>query len=75
MPDIRCENKLHGILVDATTFEVKCDSRFCGARPGITVLHRFDIRTGAMIDTHRYISPGRSKTHATDDHSSAVRRS
>ena len=34
--------------------EIKCDSRFCGAKPGIVVLHRFDLATGDVVETQRY---------------------
>lgn len=43
--ELRCDNKLHAIMVNGL-FEVKCDSRFCGAKPGVTILHRFDPLTG-----------------------------
>lgn len=46
MTDLRCNNKKHGEMIDERTFEVKCSSRFCGAAPGVVVLHRFDVQTG-----------------------------
>jgi hypothetical protein len=51
MPELRCGSKLHGIGIDASTIEVKCSSSFCGAAPGVTVLHRFNINTGELLDT------------------------
>ena len=54
---IRCEHKMHGILVEPGVIEIKCDSKFCGAGPGITVLHRFDANTGNMLRTDRYANP------------------
>lgn len=52
--ELRCENKLHGIVVDDHTIEFKCDSRFCGAGPGITVLHRISTITGETISTETF---------------------
>ena len=55
--ELRCETgKMHGILEDEV-LEVKCASRFCGAKPGVVVLHRFDARTGKQIDTRSYKAP------------------
>jgi hypothetical protein len=34
--------------------EVKCRSKFCGAEPGVVVLHRFDAKTGEVLGTSRY---------------------
>lgn len=55
--DMRCPHKMHGILVDEKVIEVKCDSRLCGAGPGVVVLHRFDLNTGDLITTIRYKQP------------------
>lgn len=49
--DIRCENKKHGELTDDGLVEVKCSSRFCGAAPGVVVLHTFDAQTGKLVQT------------------------
>jgi hypothetical protein len=54
MQELRCESKKHGVVIDDHTVEVKCDSRFCGARSGVIVLHRFDLTTGKLVGTHRY---------------------
>jgi hypothetical protein len=45
--DLRCETKLHGRLDDGI-LEVKCSSKFCGARPGILVYHRFNLDDGTF---------------------------
>lgn len=50
-------NKLHGILFEGF-IEVKCNSRFCGHGPGVTVLHRFDPRSGVLLETKKYKDPG-----------------
>ena len=55
--DLRCESKKHGVLIDSNTLEIKCDSRFCGAKRGVVVLHWFDVQTGAMIKTMQYKNP------------------
>lgn len=54
---LRCDKKLHGMLLDGAEVEVKCDSRFCGARPGVTVLHRFSVKTGELLSTDRFLNP------------------
>lgn len=58
MPELRCESRLHGISVSPDVLEVKCSSRFCGARPGTVVLHRIDMKTGRLLatDTFRDLS-------------------
>lgn len=61
MRDIRCEYKLHGILVDSETIEVKCDSRLCGAQKGQVVLHHFNLVTGSLIKTVRFRDPKKEK--------------
>lgn len=49
--ELRCAHKLHGIIRDDGTVEVKCDSKFCGHGPGVVVLHRFDPATGDLVET------------------------
>lgn len=71
--DVRCQNKKHGELVEPGLLEVKCDSRFCGAGPGVTVIHRFDTITGQLIDTLKFKDPRKEQGHGTEHHSAAVR--
>lgn len=61
--ELRCEAKKHGevIIPGDAVLEVSCDSRFCGKRAGVTVRHQFDLRTGKMLDTHRYNTEIRSQ--------------
>lgn len=40
---LRCKSKKHGELIGDHVVEVKCSSRFCGARRGVVVLHRFNL--------------------------------
>lgn len=55
MRELRCSSKKHGVMIDDHTVEVKCDSRFCGAAPGIVVLHKFDLeKDGKLVETKRY---------------------
>lgn len=56
--DLRCESKKFGELTDDGLLEVKCPSKFCGAAPGIVVLHRFDAFTGEILSTQRFRDPG-----------------
>lgn len=57
--DLRCPAKKHGIVVREGVVEIKCDSRFCGAEQGVTVLHRFDVATGELVETVQFKDPGR----------------
>ena len=57
MIDLRCEAKKHGVLIDDDTVEIKCNSRWCGAKPGTVVLHRFSSKTGELLETLRYADP------------------
>lgn len=54
--DVRCEHKKHGEIDDGL-LEVKCDSRFCGAGPGIVVLHQFDASSGKLMKTMKFKNP------------------
>lgn len=56
MAEFRCPSKLHGAMDDEGFFEVKCRSRFCGAKPGVVVLHRFKV-SGELIETVRFKDP------------------
>lgn len=46
--ELRCGNKLHGIIGDDGVLEVRCTSRFCGAGNGVVVVHRFDLHSNDM---------------------------
>jgi hypothetical protein len=55
--ELRCsEGKLFGIMVDGV-LEVSCQSKFCRSQLGMTVIHRFDLATGKMLEDRRYRSP------------------
>jgi hypothetical protein len=69
--ELRCDSKLHGIVVDQA-IEIKCNSQFCGAAPGVTVLHRFDPDTGQLLSTNQYKTPERSQPRGTG-HTASVR--
>jgi hypothetical protein len=58
--DLRCESKLHGKVDDEHFIEFKCSSRFCGARPGVVVIHRFDLVTGER-STRKFKDPRKGK--------------
>lgn len=57
MTDIRCNSKKHAELINPQIIEVKCNSRFCGAEPGIVVIHQFNTTTGALVSTNTYKNP------------------
>lgn len=59
--ELRCDNKLHGIIVEPGVVEVRCSSRFCGAGREAVVLHRFDVGSGKLIDTQRFKEPRRKE--------------
>lgn len=52
--DLRCESKMHGRLIEGGLFEVSCGSAFCGKKPGVVVLHRFNIKTGELVQTLKF---------------------
>jgi len=55
MIELRCLGTLHGVL-DGDVLEIKCHRRICGHKPGVVVLHRFNLHTGEM-ETRRYKDP------------------
>lgn len=57
MKEMRCDHKLHGVLIESGIVEFKCNSAFCGAEPGVVVLHRFSAETGNLIETKKYKDP------------------
>jgi hypothetical protein len=52
--ELRCDHKLHGILIRDGILEVMCSSALCGKRPGVVVLHQFDVNTGELKATKKY---------------------
>lgn len=54
--EARCQNKLHGEIIDEHTIEIMCGSRFCKHSPDQVVLHRFDLLTGDYT-TRRFRNP------------------
>lgn len=52
--EMRCEHKLHGVVIADGLVEVKCKSALCGAEPGVVVLHRFDAMTGELVETKKF---------------------
>lgn len=70
--DLRCRAKKHGELGDEF-IEIKCSSRFCGAGPGVVVIHRFDAATGELRDTLQFKDPGRKGSNYGSRNGSAVR--
>ena len=57
--ELRCPAKKHGevVIPGDAVIDIACDSRFCGKVAGVTVLHRFDLRTGALQGTRKYRNP------------------
>ncbi len=57
MHELRCGTTMHGRMLDSTRLEVKCKRRACGHKPGVVVLHIFDVHTGSLLDTKKYADP------------------
>lgn len=68
--DLRCGAKKHG-EIDGDAVEIKCSSRFCGAGPGVVVIHRFDSTSGELVETLQFKDPSRKASHAA--HRTSVR--
>lgn len=41
-------------VIDDKFVEIACRSTKCGKRPGVVVIHRFDIASGKCVSTRRY---------------------
>lgn len=70
---LRCANgRLYGRLhLDDKVIEVKCTKPECGVKPGVVVLHYFDIYTGMMVDSKKFQDANRSSLFAQDKEKSA----
>jgi len=58
--EIRCPNKKHGELeIDEGFLKVKCSSRLdgCGAGSGMVVIHKFDLKSGKLVETFKFKNP------------------
>lgn len=57
--ELRCGNgiKFGELFPDREVVEVKCRSARCGARPGVIVIHSFDLITGRMVGTETFREP------------------
>lgn len=53
----RCKGKPHFRMISPEVWEVKCDSRVCGAEGGVIVLHRFSTVDGRLIQTLKFRDP------------------
>lgn len=54
---IRCQGRIIGELIDEDILEVKCRSERCGAKRGVVVLHRINVKTGDLVETKRFSDP------------------
>lgn len=71
--DLRCPAKKHGVVIREGVVEIKCDSRFCRAEQGVTVLHRFDVTTGELVETVKFKDPARKGAAHAARNRAAVR--
>jgi hypothetical protein len=62
--ELRCGKRLHGVLTDDGVLEVSCRSALCGHRDGVVVIHKFDVTSGALLDTEFYKDPSNRKDQA-----------
>lgn len=62
--ELRCPGTMHGKL-DDDVIEVKCRRRSCGSKPGVVVLHRFNVHTGELVLTKRFAEPGKVGANAS----------
>ncbi len=74
--EMRCDAKLHALIVADGVVEVKCDSRFCRPDRSTVVLHRFDAVTGRLIETLTFKNPSKERSnHGNRRDATAVRSS
>lgn len=76
MRQLRCgSGTLFAEVFDPDEIEVRCRNRRCGYEPGVLVLHRFCISTGAVLGTSRYRDAAELKEEdsATNHTAAAVR--
>jgi hypothetical protein len=54
MMELKCASgRLLG-MTEGHFIEIACRSTKCGKRPGVVVIHKFDIRSGDCVSTRRY---------------------
>jgi hypothetical protein len=52
--ELKCASgRLLGML-DGKFVEIACRSARCGKRPGVVVIHRFDVLTGECVSTSQF---------------------
>lgn len=52
--EMRCEHKLHGVVTKGGIIEVKCGSSLCGSKSGVVVIHKFDAKSGELVETKMF---------------------
>lgn len=58
MIELRCHGTMHAKLdLSRGRLQVKCVRRTCGSKPGVVVLHTFDLHTGDMVGTTKFADP------------------
>lgn len=70
--DLRCDHKLHG-RVNHGVLEVMCRSALCGKKPGVVIMHYFNLRTGEMTTRKYKDSPNTEGESHGLGHLAAVR--
>lgn len=54
--ELRCPSRIHAV-VDGDRYEVRCQSKHCGKRAGVVILHIFDMNTHRLIETKKFRDP------------------
>lgn len=73
MRELRCNNRMHGVILEDGILEVKCGNNLCGARSGVIVLHRFDLNSGELIDTKKFSDPKPPRKEVSGNGTSRIR--
>lgn len=67
--ELRCPTGkvLHGVVSDNAKgyLDVSCRGKWCGKKPGVVVIHRFDLATGKVVETKKFQEPTMSKRRVT----------
>ena len=71
--DLRCHSRILHCVIDDDAIEVACQSKWCGKKPGVTVVHRFNKHTGELLDTRKFKTPKEVNRNAPAHQGTSVR--
>lgn len=52
--ELRCPRTLQAVITDEGLIEIKCRHGKCGASSSVTVLHRYDPKSGTLVKTTKF---------------------